>query len=193
MADSLESLEPKRPLHDAKDTLIICLKTFFSTHEEFTWSPNSKESKISITDAFPLDKDVKDSFPCIAVQRHPFTWRSGHLNQTVYNNLQDRHSGLDLLKGSFSCLCASTLGLESERLAEDVFLFFTRYRNIIAAKGLFDISDLVIGDESVRKAGSDTDVVVVPVKIGVTTENSWTVVESGNSLEDFTIRLNSIN
>jgi hypothetical protein len=189
----VEDKKPKRPLNEAKDILILCLKTFFSTHEEFTWSPISKESKISITDVFPVDKDIKESFPCIQVQRHPFAWRSGHLNQTVYNNLQDKHSGLDLLKGSFSCLCASTLGLESERLAEDVFLFFTRYRNIIAENGLFDIKDLVIGDESIRKAGSDTDIVVVPVKIGVATEDSWTVVENGSLLEDFTIRLKSIN
>jgi hypothetical protein len=188
-----ESLKPKRPIHAMKDILILCLKTFFSTHEEFTWSPNPKESKISITDAFPINKDVKENFPCIAVQRHPFTWRSGHLNQTVYTNLQDKHSGLDLLKGSFSCLCASTLGLESERLAEDVFLFFTRYRGILAEKGLYDVKDLVIGDESIRSAGADTDVVVVPVKLGASIEDAWTVIETGNPLEDFTIRLKSIN
>lgn len=184
-----DDLTPKLPIHETKDTLLLSLKAFFSTHCEFKWSPNPSDSGLSITDAFPVEKDQKGNYPAIVVQRHEFGWRNGHLGQAVYNNMQDEESGLDLLRGSFSCLCASTMGLEAERLAEIVFLFFTRYRKVISCKGLFDIQNPTLGSEQLTKFGSDTDIVVVPVRLQVQVEDSWTVIEGGPSLEDFTIRL----
>jgi hypothetical protein len=188
-----EQFSPKRPINDAKDILLLSLKTFFSTHEEFTWSANSKDTVLTISDSFPVDREKKENYPTVILQRHDFTWRNRHLNQTSYNNLQDKRYGLDLLSGTFTCLCASTLGLEAERLAEDVFLFFTRFREIISAKGLFDVKNLSIGAEQVQRAGSDTDIVVVPVRLGVSIEDSWTVVENGPTLEDLNVSLKSIN
>lgn len=188
---AVDDNRPGRPIHRTKDVIILSLKSFFAGHSEFTWSSNSGEAKLSISDAFPVDKDKKESYPAIIVQRHDFSWRNRHLNQTVYNNLQDQQSGLDLIKGTFTCLCVSTLGLEAERLAEDVFLFFTRFRNVISAKGLFDIKDLTIGTEAVQKAGADTDLVIVPVRLGVSAEDSWTLIEKGSFLKEFDIRLES--
>lgn len=188
----MSELAPKRPINETKDTLLLCLKTFFSTHDEYKWSANAAESKIDISDAFPIDKDNTEQYPLIVLQRFDFGWRSRHLNQTAYNNLQDKHTGLDLLNGSFACLCTSTVGLEAERIAEDVFLFFTRFRSIISSKDLFDIKDLTIGTEQVRKASSDTDIVTVPVRIAVTAEDSWVVQEKGFLFEDLSIRLKTI-
>ena len=184
---------PRRPINDAKDIVLLSLKTFFSTHEEFKWSSDSSDSIITISDSYPVDRDNKENYPTVILQRHDFSWRNRHLNQTTYNNLQDKRSGLDLLNGTFTCLCASTLGLEAERLAEDVFLFFTRFREVISTKGLFDIKNLSIGSEQVQRAGSDTDIVVVPVRLGVSIEDSWTVIENGPTLEDLSVRLKSIN
>lgn len=184
-----DDLTPKLPIHETKDTLILSLKSFFSTHCEYKWSPNQEDSLLSITDAFPLEKDKKGKYPAIVVKRHEFGWRNGHLNQNAYNNMQDEESGIDLLRGSFSCLCVSSVGLEAERLAEIVFLFFTRYRKVISCKGLFDIQNPTLGSEQIQQFGSDTDIVVVPVRLQVQVEDSWTVIEGGPTLEDFTIRL----
>jgi hypothetical protein len=57
---------------------------------------------------------------------------------------------------------------------------------------LFDIKDLTIGTEQVRKASSDTDIVTVPVRIAVTAEDSWVVQEKGFLFEDLSIRLKTI-
>jgi hypothetical protein len=184
-------LKPGYPIGDSKDVLLKALKLFFSTHNEFTWSADSSNSVISISDAFASDKENKELLPAIVLQRGSFSWRNGHLAQKVYNNLQDKQQYLDLLTGTFTCLCVSTAGLEAERLAEDVFLFFTRFREAISTKGLFNLKNISIGSEQVRKSGSDTDSVLVPVQLQVVVEDNWTLVENGPSLEGFNLKINS--
>lgn len=181
--------DPATPIADTKDKIILSLKSFFASHKEFTWSKIEKSSKIVITDAFPVDKDNTDKYPCIVLQRGTMTWRSGHLSQRTYNNLQERKSGLDILDGDFLCHCVSTAGLEAERIAEEVFLFFTRFRDEISLKGLFDVRGITMMDEQIRKGGSDVELVSVPVRIHVQAEDAWVVIEAGHDLESITVRI----
>ncbi len=182
--NELKDTAPRRPINDTKDIIIAGLKAFFSKHSEYTWSPNAKESKISIAEAFSTDKDQNESRPSIAIRRNPFQWRNRHLDQQLYNNLQNRVSKIDILSGSFDILSAATEGLEADRVAEDVFLFFTWFRTQISEKGLFDIKNVQLLTEEKMRSGAETDIVIVPVRILVETSQSWETVEFAHELKD---------
>jgi hypothetical protein len=96
---------------------------------------------------------------------------------------------MDILYGTLDVLCASTVGLEAERIAEEVFLFLCFYRDQISMKGVFDIKNLVLGEESIQRAGSDTDIVTVPVRTVIEVPYSWETVEFGSTLDDILVRV----
>lgn len=183
----VKDLIPERPVNVTKDLIILCLKGLFARHGEFRWSPVPVESKVFISDAFPTDKEQTKLYPAVVTRRGAFQWRNRHLNQTAYNNMQGKMAKGDILYGQFDILCASPTGLEAERLAEEVFLLFTWFRDEISSKGLFDIRSIQLGTEEMVKAGSDTDIVIVPVRCQVEKSNFWQVTENAPTLEEILI------
>lgn len=191
MVDSLTDRNFIRPLDAIKNSVILSLKKFFSKHEIYTWNNNHKNSKITISDAFPESKDQENKFPLLVVKRGDFRWRNRHLDQAQYNNMQEIIVCRDFLVGDFSINCASSVGGEADVLAEEVFLFMTFFRNVIAKRQefIFDIKDLSIGPETpYRGKGSEVEVTITPVRLLIEGEVGWELIENGHELEGFNIR-----
>jgi len=184
-----KDLYPSFPINGMKDIILSSLKGFYANHKEFPWSSDQKKSAIAISDSYPIDRENHDRYPLIVIKRNPFQFRNRHLNQSLYNNLSDRQSKMDILYGTLDVLCTSTVGLEADRIAEEVFLFLCFYRDQISMKGIFDIRSLVLGEESIQRAGSDTDTVTVPVRAVIEVPYSWEVLEFGSTLEDILVRV----
>lgn len=169
---------------EVKNRLLEFLQFIFERSELYKYSDDEVESKIAISDIFPIKEDYEKK-PSIVVRRENMILTNrgiGHfLGWTYSKNFGSRF--MDLLQTQVVIECYSLEGLEAEKIANMVFGALLFYRMKLRAVGrVHDILAAGIGPEVPQRISSKVTLAMVPVHLSFTHSEMWTTEEIGKDL-----------
>jgi hypothetical protein len=168
-----------------KDVVLAILQKFFYDHTEFTFSYDDEQTKIRIADIYAENLKKLELRPAVLAKREDLRWRQVAINQFLTQSgpsMADKFT--DILDSRLTLNCVAREGLEAERLAGIVFMFFTQFRNALRQlKFVHEISLPAMGSEFLAEVDSTVDTSVVPVVINISINVSWALVEAGPVLQ----------
>ncbi|MEM2614482.1 MAG: hypothetical protein QXO15_09750 [Nitrososphaerota archaeon] len=179
-------------LYAARDGLILFLKTYFLFHPVYKWSPDAKERKIIITDAYALsDKDL-EKLPCIVVQRFQTSLAPG----TFPHNLKE----YDLMKtgkqekaiqviSRLRINCIASDGLTAEALANEITGIIISFSDVLNAAGYQNVQVFNIGPEEPMELAGTT---IIRSSVSVDLQVSYALRLSIETKDEFMKKLKKI-
>ncbi len=169
---------------EVKNRLLEFLRFIFERSDTYQFNDDEIESKISISDRFPVKEDYEKK-PSIVVRRENLLLTNrgiGHFKGwTLSKNFGSRF--MDLLQSQVVIECYSTQGLEAEKIANMVFGAILFYRRKLREVGrVHDILVANIGPEVPQRVSSKITLAMVPVQLSFTFSEEWVTEEIGKDL-----------
>jgi hypothetical protein len=147
----------------------------------FLWNEDETQSKIIIADTYTEELENMEGRPAIILTRGSMNFMNIGMNQMV--NRDPRNGTMtfqDNLKTSVNINCFSKNGAEAEELACIVFFGVQAFAEELKRRGIFEINSLSIGEEALIEFDSASNLVAVPVQIGMYIFDKWVVQNTEN-------------
>ena len=159
----------------AKDTFILFLREFYSTHDTYTYLEDETKTKIQICDSFTFNLEVQGFRPGLSIRRGSIKFQNATLGQTRHVNFQTgKISYTDLMSCGIMIECVARNGLEAERIATTTFNAIHMTREAIQEEyKIFKINSVDLGVEQPYKQDVSPDLIMVPVSVSLLKQVSW--------------------
>jgi len=135
---------------------------------------DEEATDIRITDNHAYQLDSNDKRPAIIGVRGSISWNnigiSGLQNLDLKTGQEKR---TDLMNGSLTLNCLSSVGVEAERIASDVFNLFKVFKNTLRKFGFFTVRSMTIGPEQLIEASGEADLFLVSVMVQCQVQDRW--------------------
>ncbi len=158
-----------------RDILVLFFQQIFGSRPSgaYRWSPDAKETEITITTELPVHPDAYGARPALVLARQAAVYMPLGLDHfDNYDPQTDTTTYTTMLQGSFVIYSLSRLLLESERLAQFVASTILTYRRSLQEQGKFYDVGQAPGIGAPSTAGSivaedrGDSVIATPVSIG---------------------------
>ena len=161
----------------AKDTFILFLREFFSSHDIWTYSEDETETKIQVCDDFTLNLETSNFRPAVCIQRRNINFTNLTLGQRRDLSFKTgKKSYTDLMTCDIIIQCISREGLEAERIGLTVFNAIHMTRDALKKDyNIFKLDSMDLGAETPLKTDSDTDYIMVPIGVRFLKNVSWSI------------------
>lgn len=154
-----------------KKLFLSFAQALFSDHGKYTWKANTAQTGIIICDKYAVDFALLEKKPGIVLERGSFNWMQTSMGQRLSQNLMSGSEVYtDLIRGSIRFNCIAKSGLVSEELAVILLQSLTGFKKQIKEKGIHQILDISIGEETLVKSDSEVELTVVPVIVVYTSQ-----------------------
>ena len=146
-------------------------QALFAGHTKYTWKPNIHDTNIFIADKYSLNQEILEKKPSIILERGGMRWLYSSMAQRSNINIASRQRDYtDLIKGSIRFSCLAKNGLVAEEIALALLNALTGYKVELKKKGIHQVIDITVGEETLLKSDSTIELTVVPVIIVYTTQ-----------------------
>jgi len=149
-----------------RDIMLIFLKSYFATNDEYYWSEDPKQRKIVIADAFSATQEDIERLPHIVVQRSSMAVIVKGLSNNLHK--KDFFSGTKEHFYPFQCNlrihCLAQNGLVAEKIASDVVCAVFAGKDLLRRVGFQSIDLQQIGmEEPLELSGTTVHVANVSI------------------------------
>lgn len=179
-------MKAKNILLDIKYIFLNFAQALFSTHLQFKWDKDIRNSKIIIVDRNAIDLGVAMQRPSIVLQRGDISWYYAVRGQDATNTVSYKDAGLltnlgeytpsgrmgmqktytDLLRGYIIFNVVSKSGVQTEILADHLFVNLTGFRDEFKRYGIKQFNNLSVSQEQLIKSNASPDLFGIQVSIG---------------------------
>jgi hypothetical protein len=191
--DDLPNIDTLEDLNNLRDGNIDPEEDPPTLVNNFQWSADQEDTKISITDSYTENLDRPEPRPALILTRGDIRWSNSTIDQ-----LQSQSFGTgervytDLLSSDLTINCFSREGLEAELLGNIVFQSVQFFAKIIRERTkIFEVNSVVLGREALVQSDSKIDLTVVPVGIGLYWQDRWKLRIPGETVQKIEVNLKS--
>lgn len=158
-----------------KRIILGWLQDFFSKRADYTYKPgDERDTNISIKDKHAFNMSSVLDKPALVLDRKQLRWERTSINKNAgYFGLRAAQGFMDLLTTSVVVHCMSTEGLVAETLAHIVGFGVESFKSEIRKLGIWDVTSVAIGEESIIVSKAGPEISSVPVILNVFIQGTW--------------------
>lgn len=190
-----------------KKLFLTFAQAYFSESYLFKWDPDIRLTKIIIADRFAIDLGKDLPMPALVLSRNQMGWGYVVRAQSAFNSANIDSNGItplsniipnasyfaknsktDLLSSSITFTALSKNGIQAEMIANDIFVAITGMADALRAAGIFKITGMSIGAETLLKSDSEIRIVAVPINISFLTQELINITEKYYNIYVYTDR-----
>lgn len=155
-----------------KKLFLSFVQSYFGQNgSTYQWQADPKKTEIFIGDKFSARGATLEKYPAIIMNRGSKRWAKVAIDQRLgMDLLSNAKVRSDLVLGTMVFQCISTNGPEAEDIAEILFNVFVGAKDMFRDKGVNQLIDISMGEQTLLRSDTQARMVMVPVSVFYATQ-----------------------
>jgi hypothetical protein len=167
--------------NEIKRTFLSFAQLYFrDVHPTLTWNVDPRRTKIFIADKNVNAPASYEKSPSIILSRGTIGYAQTSIDQmqwqdkVIYESVKKR---TDLVRGSITYNCISSVGVEAEEIANCLFTQVVGFKDQFRKNGIHQIMGISMGEEQIIRGDAEPRAFLVPVNIQFTAQVGVMTIE----------------